>query len=326
MIALVTGGNGFVGRYIVEMLIARGDRVRVIGRGRYPELEALGAQCFQVDLSTVEAAIGLGQAMAGVEVVFHVAAKAGVWGTFEDYYRNNVTATQRVLHAAVRAGVPKFIYTSSPSVAIGTSDLEGADESTPYPEHFMAPYPHTKSLAERFVLSHKDIASAAIRPHLIWGPRDPHIFPRLIARARKGRLMRIGDGTNKVDVTYVENVAEAHIQAANALSERSPVRGRAYFIGQEQPVNLWNFIDQVVTGAGCPPIRRQISARSAMRLAGLLEFAYSRLGLRHEPPLTRLMVHQMTHSHWFDHSAAQRDFGYGPRISTAEGLRRTLGG
>ncbi|MBX0328531.1 NAD-dependent epimerase/dehydratase family protein [Oscillochloris sp. ZM17-4] len=325
MITLVTGGNGFVGRYIVEMLLARGDRVRVVGRGSYPELDALGAQCVQVDLSSPESAVGLGKAMAGVEVVFHVAAKAGIWGDFEDFYRNNVTATQRVLRAAVRAGVPKFVYTSSPSVAIGEDDLEGVDESTPYPEHFMAPYPQTKALAERFVLARQDIATTAIRPHLIWGPRDPHIFPRLIARARKGRLMRIGDGTNRVDVTYVENVAEAHIQAAGALGERSPVRGRAYFIGQEQPVHLWDFIDRVAAGAGCPPIRRQISARAAMRLAGLMELAYGRLGLRQEPPLTRLMVHQLTRSHWFDHSAAQRDFGYGPRISTDEGLRRTLG-
>jgi nucleoside-diphosphate-sugar epimerase len=324
MITLVTGGNGFVGRYIVEMLLARGERVRVIGRSRYLELEALGAQGFQVDLATPESAVGLGKAMAGVEVVFHVAAKAGVWGTFEDFYRNNVTATQRVLRAAVRAGVPKFVYTSSPSVVIGNGDLEGVDELTPYPAHFMAPYPHTKSLAERFVLGHQDIAATAIRPHLIWGPRDPHIFPRLIARARRGLLPQIGPGTNRVDITYVENVAEAHLQAAGALGERSPLRGRAYFIGQEQPVNLWDFIGQVVTGAGCPPIRRQISARTAMALAGLLEQAYRRLGLRQEPPLTRLMVHQLTRSHWFDHSAARRDFGYGPRISTDEGLRRTL--
>ncbi|MEI7645414.1 MAG: NAD-dependent epimerase/dehydratase family protein [Chloroflexales bacterium] len=324
MITLVTGGNGFVGRAIVEMLLARGERVRVIGRSRYPELEALGVQGFQVDLSAPEAAIGLGQAMAGVEVVFHVAAKAGFWGTFEDYYRHNVTATQRVVRAAVRAGVPKLVYTSSPSVAIGAGDLEGVDESTPYPEHFLAPYPHTKALAERFVLARQDIATTAIRPHLIWGPRDPHIFPRLIARARRGLLPRIGSGINKVDITYIDNVAEAHIQAADALSARAPLRGRAYFIGQEQPVNLWEFIDRVVTGAGCAPVRRQISARSAMALATVVELAYAKLGLRREPPFTRFMVAQLTRSHWFDHRAARRDFGYGPRISTDEGLRRTL--
>lgn len=324
MLSLVTGGNGFVGRYIVEMLLQRGDRVRVVGRGEYPELTALGAQCIRADLSTPEGGVALVEALRGVETVFHVAAKAGVWGRFDDFYRNNVTATQRVVRAAIRAGVPKLVYTSSPSVAIGTADLAGADESTPYPQRYLAPYPQTKALAERFVLGQTQIATTAIRPHLIWGPRDPHIFPRLLARARKGRLFRIGDGKNLVDVTYVENVAEAHIQAADALSERSTLRGRPYFIGQEQPVNLWEFIDEVVARAGYKPIRRSVPAPVAMQLAGTLEGVFSQLNLDREPPLTRLMVSQMSRSHWFDHGAASRDFGYGPRISIEEGLRRTF--
>jgi 2-alkyl-3-oxoalkanoate reductase len=324
MLNLVTGGNGFVGRYIVEMLLQRGDRVRVVGRGEYPELTALGAQCFRADLSTPEGGVALVAAMHGVETVFHVAAKASIWGRFDEFYRNNVTATQRVVRAAIRAGVPKLVYTSSPSVAIGTDDLEGVDESTPYPQRYLAPYPQTKALAERFVLAQTDIATTAIRPHLIWGPRDPHIFPRLLARARKGRLLRIGAGKNLVDVTYVENVAEAHIQAADALGTHSPLRGRPYFIGQEQPVNLWEFINEVVTRAGYKPVRRAVPPAVAMQLAGALEDIYSQLNLDRDPPFTRLMISQMSRSHWFDHSAATRDFGYGPRISIEEGLRRTF--
>jgi nucleoside-diphosphate-sugar epimerase len=326
MLTLVTGGNGFVGRYIVEMLLQRGDRVRVVGRGEYPELAALGAQCIRADLSTPDGGVRLVEALRGVEVVFHVAAKAGVWGRFDDFYRNNVTATQRVVRAAIRAGVPKLVYTSSPSVAIGTADLEGADESTPYPERYLAPYPQTKALAERFVLAQSELATTAIRPHLVWGPRDPHIFPRLLARARRGALFRIGAGQNMVDVTYVENVAEAHILAADALGAHSPLRGRPYFIGQERPVNLWAFIDEVVTRAGYKPVRRAVPAPVALQLAGVMEGVYSQLNLDREPPLTRLMVSQMSRSHWFDHSAAQRDFGYGPRISIEEGLQRTFAG
>jgi len=326
MQTLITGGNGFVGRYIVEQLLARGDRVRVLGRGSYPELAALGAECVRVDLATPDAAGALASAMRGVEVIFHVAAKAGVWGSFDDFYRNNVTATQRVVRAAERAGVPKLVYTSSPSVAIGEADLEGVDESTPYPERYLAPYPQTKAMAERFVLARTELATTAIRPHLIWGPRDPHLFPRLLARARSGRLAQIGDGTNLVDVTYVENCAEAHILAADRLGERSPLRGRAYFIGQERPVNLWQFINEVVTRAGLKPVRRKLSLGTALRLAGAMEATYRALGIGAEPPLTRLTVTQMARSHWFDHSAAQRDFGYGPRISIEEGLMRTVDG
>jgi nucleoside-diphosphate-sugar epimerase len=175
MLTLVTGGNGFVGRAIVELLLARGDRVRVVGRRPYPDLEALGVECIQVDLSDPACAPTLGQAMQGVETVFHVAAMAGLWGPFEEFYRHNVSATQRVVRAAERAGVPRLVYTSSPSVAIGEADLAGADESTPYPTRYLSAYPQTKALAERYVLAREQIATTAIRPHLIWGPRDPHI-------------------------------------------------------------------------------------------------------------------------------------------------------
>ncbi len=324
MIALVTGGNGFVGRYIVEQLLARGDHVRVVGRGDYPDLRALGVETFRADLSAPESAPELARAMRGVTTVFHVAAKAGLWGRYDDFYRANVSATQRVVKAAIRAGVPKLVYTSTPSVAIGMDDLCGADEQTPYPTRYLAPYPQTKAIAERYVLAQTAIATVALRPHLIWGPRDPHILPRLIARARRRALFQIGDGTNLVDVCYVENVATAHLLAADALGPRSALRGKAYFIGQERPVNLWQFIGEILACAGCLPVRGRVSARAAYWLATALELLYSTLRLPGEPPLTRLMVHELSHSHWFSHAAAERDFGYAPRISIEEGLRRTF--
>jgi nucleoside-diphosphate-sugar epimerase len=320
MRAVVTGGNGFLGRYIVEQLAARGDEVRVIGRGDYPELRALGVACYRADLA---AEGDCAAALRGADVVFHVAARAGIWGDWGEFYRNNVTATQHILRSAARAGVPKLVYTSSPSVAIGMADLRGADESTPYPERYLAPYPHTKALAERYVLAQRDILTVALRPHLIWGPRDPHIIPRLLARARAGRLRRIGDGTNLVDVTYVENGALAHLQAADSLGERSASRGRAYFIGQAEPVNLWAFIGELIERAGLPPAKGAISARAAMRVAAILEQIYTLARIDREPPLTRMMVAQMSMSHWFDHRAAARDFGYTAPITTEEGLRRT---
>ncbi|ABY36714.1 MAG TPA: 3-beta hydroxysteroid dehydrogenase [Chloroflexus aurantiacus] len=324
MIALVTGGNGFVGRYIVEQLLARGDHVRVIGRGAYPELQSLGAETYQADLTLPESAPVLARAMRGVTTVFHVAAKAGLWGSYDDFYRANVSATQRVVKAAIRAGVPKLVYTSTPSVVIGHEDIHGGDEHLPYPRRYLAPYPHTKAIAERYVLAQTDIATVSLRPHLIWGPRDPHILPRLLRRARRRMLFQIGDGTNLVDVCYVENAATAHIQAASALNERSPLRGRAYFIGQERPVNLWQFIGEILKAANCPPVRGRISASAATILATGLELLYTILRLPGEPPLTRLMVHELSHSHWFSHAAAERDFGYTPRISIEEGLERTF--
>lgn len=325
MLTLVTGGNGFVGRYVVEQLLARGDTVRVVGRGSYPELVALGAQVVATDIAAPESARQLATAMRGVEVVFHIAAKAGVWGTYEEYYSANVSGTQRVVRAAERAGVPKLVYTSTPSVVHGEGDLKGVDESQPYPSRFQTPYAQTKALAEQFVLARTAIATTAIRPPLVWGPRDPHIFPRLLARARRGLLARVGDGTNVVDITYVENCAEAHLLAADRLGERSPLRGRAFFIGQERPVNLWEFIDEVVQRAGYKPVRRSIALKHATLLAGGLEATYKALGVRSEPPFTRFTASQLGRSRWFDLGAARRDLGYGPRISIDEGLIRTFG-
>lgn len=319
--ALVTGGNGFIGRYIVEQLLARGDRVRVIGRNRYPDLEQLGVACFQTDLGAEQ---DCSAALTGCEVVFHVAAQAGVWGSDADFQRNNVTATEHLVRQAIRAGVPKLVYTSSPSVVIGTTDLEGVDESTPYPERYLTAYPRTKAQAERFVLAQREILTVAIRPHLVWGPRDPHLIPRLLARARAGRLTQVGPGRNKVDVTYVENAALAHILAADALAADSALCGRPYFIGQDTPVYVWEFINTILQRVGIPPVRRKIPYAAALRIAGVVEDTYRLLGIRAEPPLTRFTTTQLALSHWFDHRAAARDFGYHARVSTEEGLQRLV--
>lgn len=323
MQVLVTGGNGFIGRAIVERLLARGDSVRVIGRARYPELEARGVAVYRIDLAETEEG-SLDRALRGCDLIFHVAAKAGVWGRGEDYYRNNVSATQRLVRAAVRAAVPKLVFTSSPSVVFGDQPVEGADESAGYPARYLAPYPQTKALAERFVLAQNDILTTAIRPPLVWGPGDPHILPQLLARARAGRLVQIGDGRNLVDVTYIDNAAEAHLLAAATLSEHSAARGRAYFIGQEQPVNLWAFINTLITRAGLQPITRRISLTTALRITTLLEAAYRLAGSDKEPPLTRLTATQLATSRWFDQTAARRDLGYLPQISIEEGLQRTI--
>ena len=317
---LVTGGNGFLGRYIVEQLLARGDTVRVVGRNVYPELAALGVECFRADLAAGD---DVRAALRGCDAVFHVAARAGVWGDWGEFFRQNVVATQHILDAAVRAGVAKFIYTSSPSVVFGDEDLAGVDERQPFPTRYLAPYPHTKAIAEQWVLARRDIFTTALRPHLIWGPRDPHIVPRLVQRARAGRLPQIGDGDNLVDVIYVENAAAAHLLAADALVEGSPANGRPYFVSQDRPVKLWEFIAELLRQCGVQPIRRSLPYGAARVAAGLIEGAYGFFGMEQEPPLTRLVVAQMAMSHWFDTSAARRDLGYAPAISVEEGLRRT---
>jgi 2-alkyl-3-oxoalkanoate reductase len=322
MHALVTGAGGFLGRYIVEQLLARGDRVRGLVRRKNPALEALGVECVQgdiVDLAAVE------RACRGVEVVFHVAAVAGIWGPWHHFYDANMLGTHNVISGCVRTGVTRLVFTSSPSVTFSGRDQCGIDESAPYPSRWLAHYPHTKALAEQMVLNangEHHLVTCALRPHLIWGPRDQHLIPRLLDRARKGQLRQVGDGANMIDAVYVENAAAAHLQAADALAPGAPHCGKAYFITNGEPVNCWQWINEILGLAGLPPVHRKISLRAAYAAGALLEGLWTILGRTDEPQMTRFLAAQLGMSHYFDISAARRDFGYEPRISMAEGMQR----
>ncbi len=320
---LVTGGGGFLGRAIVQQALAQGDQVRVLGRRRYPDLEAVGVECAQGDVSDWEA---VKRACQGVEVAYHTAALAGVWGSPLEYDRTNVDGTNAVIAGCRGAGVPRLVYTSTPSVVAspdGTSH-EGADESLPYPTRFLADYPRTKVQAEKAVLAANGDAlrTVALRPHLLVGAGDPHLLPRVVDRARKGRLRIIGDGQVKVDVTYVGNAARAHLQAARALTEKSsPAAGRAYFLSNGEPVVLWPFLNAFLTRLGLPPVTKTVSLTGALRLGGALEWCWRTFRLKGEPPMTRFAATMLGTSHWFDISAARRDLGYDPeKVTLAQAM------
>lgn len=322
MLALVTGHGGFLGRYIVEQLLARGDRVRGISRRRYAELDALGVEQVEADLQD---RAKVAEACRGVDAVFHTAAIAGIWGPWKDFYGINVVGTQNVLAGCREQGVSRLVYTSSPSVTFDGRDQCDVDESAPYPASFLCYYPQTKAQAEQEVLAAngKDgLYTCALRPHLIWGPRDSHLIPRLLGRAREGSLRRVGDGKNLVDMIYVENAAEAHLQAADRLAAGSPVGGKAYFLSQGEAVNCWAWIDEILALADLPPVEREVSYFTAWYTGMVLEGVYWTLGFEDEPRMTRFLAAQLATHHYFNISRAREDFGYRPRISTVEGMAR----
>ena len=321
MKALVTGGGGFLGGAIVRKLLERGDSVRSLARGDYPELRALGVETIRGDVADRDVTF---RAVDGVDAVFHVAAKAGIWGPRVDFVRANVDGSRHVVEACLKHAVGKLIFTSSPSVIYGDGDLEGADESTPYPDRFDADYPETKAQAERLVLARNEpnLATVALRPHLIWGPGDNHLIPRIIARAKAGRLRKIGNRPNRVDSIYVDNAADAHLLAADRLRPGSPIAGRAYFLSQGEPWPLWDLINAILHAAKLPPVTRSIPPTIA-HLAGLtLEAVHRVFHLPGEPAMTRFLAHQLSTAHWFNIDAARRDLGYEPKVSIEEGLRR----
>ena len=321
--ALVTGGGGFLGRHIVEQLLDRGSRVTVFARGHYPELGRLGALPVRGDLADLDA---ITQACEGVDLIYHVAAKAGLWGPWDDFYRANVTGTENVIAACRANGVPKLIYTSSPSVIFDGSDHRGIDETAPYPASYESPYPETKAIAERRVIEANGdgLLTTSLRPHLIFGPRDNHLLPSLLERARQGRVPQVGDGTNKVDLSYVEDAARAHLLAADALAPGSPVAGGIYFISQDEPVALWPWIQDLLQQLGLPPVRIRIPLWIARGVGGLLTAIYRGLNLRSEPPLTPFLASELAQDHYYDVAAAKRDFGYKPQYTMAEATAKTV--
>ncbi len=326
MKALVTGGGGFLGEAIVRRLRSRDDAVRVLARGDYPALSAAGCEVRRGD---VRDAASVAEACRGVDVVFHVAAKAGGWGDPAEYEAINVGGTRNVVEGAKAGGVRAIVHTSTPSVVHGRADIEGADESIAPPARYTADYPRTKAAGERLALDASAPtagpgapAVVALRPHLIWGPGDRHLLPRLLDRARRGKLRRIGSRDPLVDTIYVDNCVDAHLLAADRLLGGRPIGGRVYFVSDGAPVGVWTMADRLLGAAGHPPIRGRVPAGVAYAAGAALEAAHRLLRIDREPFITRFGASQLAHAQWFDISAARRDLGYEPRVSIDEGLRR----
>ncbi len=318
---LVTGGGGFLGMALIKELLTQGYSIKTINRGHYPELEPLGITVLRGDLADYETA---SHAVQGCDAVFHVAAKPGVWGPYPEYFDANVKATMNILKACREHGVRRLVYTSSPSVTFAGKNQENVDESTPYPKKFLAAYPETKAMAEKLVreANDQDLATVSLRPHLIWGPGDRHLIPRVIDRAKKGRLKLIGSSANLVDAVYIDNAVDAHIQAFQKLSIGASISGRAYFIGNDEPIRMDDIINNILAAAKLPPQTARISYRLAMIIGTLFETVYRWLGIKSEPPLTRFVVLQLSTSHWFNPRAARDELDYHPRVSMKEGFRR----
>ncbi len=335
MSTLVTGGTGFLGRRLVERLLADGRRVAVLGRTPAPDLAARGVRFIRASL---EDAPAVRAACAGIETVYHTAAKVGVWGRYGDFYRANVLGTRALLEGCRLHGVARLIHTSTPSVVYHGGPLANADESLPLTTACPSPYPLTKALAEREVLAANSPAlrTLALRPHLIWGRGDPHLVPRLLARARAGRLRIVGDGRNRVDLVHVDNAVDAHLLAEAALrlgpgswdQPAGPRRadGRAFFITNGEPVRLWDWINGLLAALGEPPVTKQVSWGSAAALGAVCEAAWRVLPLRGEPPMTRFIATELAQDHWFNLAAARRDLGYAPRVTMAAGTADLVAG
>jgi len=323
MRALITGGGGFVGLAIVRMLVARGVECGVVGRRHYPLLEQLGVTMFRGDIRDKNFLV---RVFNGYDTVFHVAAKAGIWGPRPEYEAVNVAGTANAIAACRANKVRSLVYTSTPSVVFNHADINGGDESLPYGDSFLCHYAESKARAEQLVLAANSasLLTCALRPHLIWGPGDPHLIPRLLDRGRRRLLRRVGDGSNLVDISYIDNVAEAHLLAADNLISSATAAGNAYFISQGKPVKLWDWVNDLFRRLEIPAVDAAIGFRTAYRVGGVLEWIYKIGKISSEPRMTRFLAEQLARSHWFSITRAREDFGFQPRISTEEGVERLV--
>ena len=323
MKALVTGGNGFLGSEICRMLVARGVEVTSIQRSDVPDTARVaGVRYVSGDVAEWPS---IDAVMEGIDTVFHVAAKAGMWGRAADYERINVEGTRNVVQACLKHGVKRLVYTSTPSVVFNGEPIHGWDESAPYGSNWLCDYARTKCEAEKIALdpTHRDqLAVVALRPHLIWGVGDPNLIPRLVARAKAGRMIRVGDGTNRVDITHVGNAAHAHLCAYDGLM-RDPAKlsGKAFFISDGNPVVLWDWIQDLFARLGLVGVKRSLPLGLVYRMAGAAEWVYRTLNLSSEPPMTRWVAVELAKDHYFNISAARSELGYEPVVGMEEGLR-----
>ncbi len=320
---IVTGGGGFIGKAIVRRLLEQGIAVTVVGRRNYPGLPALGASIARGDIRDQSFLLNN---FKDHDTVFHVAAIAGIWGGQDLYYSINVSGTENVLAACRANNISRLIYTSTPSVVFSGNDLKGADETTPYAEKFLCHYAESKTIAEKMVLAAncEELMTCAIRPHLVWGPGDTNLIPRLISRGRRKQLRIVGDGDNMVAISYIDNVVSAHLLAAANLEQSASAAGKAYFIAQNEPVNLWNWINELFARLDIPLVEKKVSFKKAWLAGFVLEKIYTLLLWEREPRMTRFLAEQLAKSHWFSLEAAKKDLGYEPQVSTEDGLVRVI--
>lgn len=317
---LVTGGSGFLGGAVVRRLVARGETVRSLQRQDSPDLRKLGVDIFHADLADRDAVI---QAAQTCEAVIHIAAKTGVWGPQEDYYRANVLGTRNIIEACLANNIRRLVYTSTPSVIHAGGDIEGVDESIPLATHFEIAYPATKAEAEQLVRSANstELGTVALRPHLIWGPHDPQLTARILARGKIGRLRLVGKGLKLIDSVYIDNAVDAHLLALDRIAPGAACAGNAYFITQGEPMPQRDLINGILKAGGLPPCEKSISPQAAYAVGAVMEIIWKVLGRQDEPMMTRFVAKQLATAHWYDISAAKRDLGYAPLISVTQGLQ-----
>lgn len=308
---LVTGASGFIGGRFARFALEQGLTVRV--NGRRPEavqhLIKRGAEFVQGDLSDADLVHKL---CRDVEMVVHCAGAVGTWGTYQHFHQANVVVTQNVIEACLGQKVRRLVHLSSPSVYFDGKSHVGLREEQ-VPKTFVDHYGATKYLAELKVMEAQEfgLEVIALRPRFVTGAGDTSIFPRLIEMHRKGKLMVIGDGLNKVDFTSVQNLNDALF---SSLLAAGPALGKVYNISNGAPLPLWDVVNFVLRQFNLPPVSKHMPYPLAYTAATLNETVCKLLPGRPQPALFRLGVAVMARDFSLDISRARQYLDYEPQV------------
>lgn len=324
--SLVTGGCGFVGRHLVDALVARGDRVTVLDVNPTPHNE--DAEYHKSDITRLADCV---EHLDGVDTIFHNASLVHTRDNQQDLvWAVNFEGTKNMLEAAQQKGVEKFVYVSSASVVYEGEDIQNGDESLGYSTIRQAPYAEAKIAAEKEVLRRNGeggVRTVAIRPHVVFGPWDNRLLPTLLERARAGKLkLAVGRGDWLSDFTYVDNLIDALLAADDNLEEGGTAVGQAYFITNAEPMKFFDFVGDVLKELDLPPIKGHVPYRIAYAVAAVKEFVDTLRGgdLHADQGISRFAIRYMCTHHYFSVDKAHRDLGYTPRVSIQEGIKRTV--
>jgi len=311
---LVTGASGMLGRATALALRARGDDVTVLQR------RPAGLPCREV-LGDVADPVVVAGAVRGQDAVLHLAAKVDVVGRWDDYWHANVLGTRTVLDGCRAAGVPRLVQVSSPSVAHAGRALVGVGAGPADPRQARGHYARSKAVAERTALraDGPDLAVLAVRPHLVWGPGDTQLVAPVVARARAGRLPRLGSGAALIDTTYVDNAAAALVAAVDACDR---AHGRALVVSNGEPRTVLEVLTRVCRAAGAAGPSRRLPRWAGLAAGAAAEATWTVLRRRDTPPLTRFLVEQLTTAHWFDQRETRRVLGWTPQVPLDTGFER----
>ncbi|XP_030528057.1 3beta-hydroxysteroid-dehydrogenase/decarboxylase [Rhodamnia argentea] len=341
---VVIGGRGFVGRWLVLELLKLGKWiVRVADSDESPQLDpsaewdAFLSQAISSGLASyhhldVRDKSSVLRVIKGSQAVFYTDVTDLFGQDVYDSYMIIVQGVKNVINACRECKVKRLIYNSSADVVFdGSRDINGGNESLPYPWKYADMLSDLRAQAEALVLFANDIdglLTCALRPSNIFGPGDTQLVPTVVKLAQSGWMkFIIGGGENKCDFTYIENVAHAHICAEEALCSRIvSVAGKAFFITNNEPVKFWEFTSLLLEGLGYqrPSIKLPVSMVYYFCL--LLEGIYESLGITKNSYMlsARHSVQIASRNRTFDSSAARKQVEYLPIVSLEDGIARTI--